>query len=273
MSKIIKSYCSLALSLCLVFPFVALADNETQEVKASVAVSAVVPTTVCAQYSSIVSNVSEILSDGSQKVTFTVVVKSCSENPIEDAVLELGSNRGAIDKVNQVDEDGNIITSGDGQGVTGTTDANGYIFFQAYSAVAGKSTFTAIADGQLTIGQVQITFLTLPTPHNVDVVVEVPDIISSTGEITLFRPGEYDIDEDTLVNTTMKIIIPIWVFYGAILLVLVDILMFLTIIILILKVRKRQKTEITELAEDTELLKKEAAEIEQFVAKEKEENK
>lgn len=273
MNKFVKLWCGLTFSLCLLLPLATLADSESGEVKASVAVNAVVPTVACAQYSSIVSNVSEILSDGSQRVTFTIVVKNCAEEAIEDAVVELGTNRGAIDKIDQVDADGDVMASGDGQGVVGTTDANGYLFFQAYSSVAGKSTFTATVDGQLMIGQVQITFLTLPTPHNIDVVIEVPDIISDTGEITIFKPNEYDIDEDTLVNTTMKIVIPIWVFYGTIFLILLDFLMFLTIIILILKVRKKQKAEMVELAQDTELLRKEAAEIEQLVTEEKEETK
>jgi hypothetical protein len=246
------------------FPFVTNADIDNPEVKANMIVTAIVPTKACGQYSSVVSNVAEILSDASQKATITVKVFDCANLAISGSEVTITSNRGSIDKINQVDSDGDIIVSGDGQGLSALTDINGFLFYQVYSSVAGESTYTARVDSQLDIGQVKITYLPLPFPKNISVVVEVPKIIAPSGEITIFKPKNYDIDREKLVNLTMELTIPVWVFYLVTFISISNVLMFLTIMLLVFRIRKMQKVELADLKLDTELLQKEETEIEKI---------
>lgn len=243
-------------------PFSAFAIDDAPEVKADVSVAAVVPTKACPQYSSIVSNVSEILSDMSQKGTITVKVFDCSNVAISGAIVKLSSNRGAIDRLNKVDSTGTVQASGDGQGLSALTDINGFAFYQVYSNVAGESLYTARVDEQLDIGQVKITYLPLPFPKNISVVVEVPKVIAPEGQITIFKPKNYDIDKEKLVNLTMELRIPSWVFYLTIVVVLINIFMFLTIMLLMMRIRIIQQKE-------EKILEKEESEIEKLVETEK----
>lgn len=242
------------------------ARAEEQEVKASLSVSATVPSKACPQYSSVKSNVAELLSDASQKAVITVILKDCNKLALAGTPVLLTSNRGALDKIQNVDDKGVVITSGDGLGVAGTTDANGYLFFEVYSRVPGESIVTARADNLLDIGMVKLTFLPLPFPRNLIVVAEVPRIISPSGAITIFRPKNLDFDREKLVNLTMELRIPVWVFYLAITMAAVNFLMFLTIMILVFRIRKMQNKEITVLEEEKAALEKTEAEIEQLTA-------
>jgi hypothetical protein len=244
-------------------PALALAE-EVGEVKANVSVDALVPTTACAQYSSFTANNSQILSDATQKITFTVLVKNCSEVPLTDALVTITSNRGAVDKVDNVDEDGNVIDTGDGVGISGKTDANGYAFFQGYSGVPGEAIFSANVDSQLALDQIKITFLPLPFPKSISVVVEVPRIISPSGIITIFKPKDFDVDRDKLVNMTMELRIPSWVFYLFIFVILLNTTMFATITALTIKIGNLQKVEIEHIEKEEEILAKEEKEIEKL---------
>lgn len=243
---------------------VALAADPEPEVKAAVSVSATVPSKVCPQYSSLAVNVTEILADDSQKAIITVKAMDCANRALPDVPLTITSNRGAIDKINFVDENGNVLELGDGTGVDGVTDENGFAFFQTFSNVPGKTTYTVMADGTVTVGQQEVTFLPLPFPKNVVVVAEVPAVISPSGLVTIFAPKDQDIDDDSLVNLTMELRIPVWVFYLSILLTVANLAMFAIILVLSLRIHKLQKVEIADLEAEKALLEKEEAEIEKI---------
>jgi hypothetical protein len=238
--------------------------EEIKDVKAAVTVAAVVPTRACPQYSSFVANNTQILADATQKITFTVIVKDCIQVPLANSQVTITSNRGAIDKIDYVDENGNVLDTGDGLGSSGITDANGYVFFEGYSGVPGEAVFSAKVDTFLDLNQVKITFLPLPFPKNITVALEVPKFISSTGIITIFRPKDYDVDKDKLVNMTMELRIPIWVFYLIIFVILLNTTMFSTIMALIFKIRKLQKVEIEHIEQEEQILNKEEQEIEKI---------
>jgi hypothetical protein len=251
--------------LCFcILPLSGVSAESEKEVKADVAVAAMVPTKACAQYSSITSNVSEILSDATQKATLTVLVKNCAEVAVENALVTITSNRGAIDKIRNVDENGVLVTSGDGVGIAAYTDVNGYAFFEAYSSIPGEALFTANVDNQLNIGQVKITFLPLPFPKSIVVVAEVPRILSPSGFITIFKPKDMDVNKDNLVNMTMELRVPVWVFYLTTFLMIAIFVMFLSILILSLRIHKLQGVEIAHIEEEEKILKKEEKEIEKI---------
>lgn len=243
-------------------PTLILADE--QEVKAAITVAAVVPSRVCVQYSNFTTNVSELLSDASQKATLTVKIEDCSQNPLDSVPIVITSNRGAIDSIDYVNSGGTVITSGNGLGVTGHTDTNGYVFFETYSNVPGEAIYNAKADDLFDVGQVKITFLPLPFPKNISVVIEVPKIISSSGIITLFKPKNFDLDKDKLVNLTMELRIPSWTFYLFIFVIILNITMFSTIMALMFRIKKLQKVEIEHIEQEEEILKKEEQEIEKI---------
>lgn len=240
---------------------------EEKEVKAAVSVEAVVPTTACAQYSSFTANVTEILADSTQKVTLTAIVKDCTNVAIEDALVTITSNRGGIDKIDSVDSNGNLQLAGDGLGISGETDSNGYAFFEAYSGVPGEALFSAKVDSLLNLNQIKVTFLPLPFPKSISVALEVPRFIAKSGVITLFQPKAQDIDKGKLVNMTMELRIPIWVFYFTVFVIFLNATMFVTILILLYRIRKIQKVEMADLETDKELLEKEEKEIETIANK------
>jgi hypothetical protein len=234
----------------------AIAEEE-KEVKALVAVAATVPSKVCPQYSSLTANVKEVLSDDSQKVTFTVQLKDCSENQLENIPVELKSNRGAIDKINKIGPSGQILQSGDGLGVSGVTDSNGFAFFESYSSVPGGAIFNLTADDQLTVGQLNIKYLPLPFPKNIIVVVEVPKFVSESGGITILKPAEVDYSDDKLVNLTMEVRIPVWVTYILAGFLTVNSLLFLLLLLSLFKLRNIQKLEQKDIEIDEAILRKE----------------
>jgi hypothetical protein len=258
--KIIYLGICLAIASMAFAPTFALAE-ESPEVKAAVSVAATVPSKICVQFSSFTSNVSEILSDASQKALFTVKLEDCSEIELKNTPVVITSNRGAIDKMEVVDSGGNVLSTGDGVGITGTSDNNGYIFFRAYSNIPGEAIFSARGDGLVDIGQLKLTFLPLPFPKNIVVVAEVPKIISPSGIITIFKPKNFDVDKDKLVNLTMELRIPSWVFYLFIFIILLNTTMFTAIMALVLKIRKLQRVEIEHIEHEEKILEKEVKEI------------
>lgn len=241
---------------------VQLFAQEEGEVKAAVSVAAIVPTKICTQYSSVVSNVTELLADNSQKSTITVHLRDCLQNSLPGLNVSLASNRGAIDKIDAVDENGEIIASGDGTGINGLTDLNGFAFFRLYSKVPGETTIIAKADsGLVELGSIKVKFLSLPFPTNIVIIAEVPDFIASSGQITIFKPKDLDINKENLVNLTMELRIPRAVFYFVIILIILNLSLFLIILYQTLRIRQLQKVEIAELKEEKELIIKEEAEI------------
>jgi hypothetical protein len=263
---VLNLFFCLTLLVTLLGPSLVYAE-EAGEVKAAVAVGATVPSKICPQYSSFVTNVTEILSDASQKALFTVHIKDCGQVELANTPLAITSNRGALDKLHVVDSIGNVIDTGDGLGLQGSTDANGFIFFQAYSNIPGEAIFSASGDNMVDLGQIKITFLPLPFPKNISVVAEVPKIISPSGLITLFKPKDYDVDRDKLVNLTMELRIPAWVFYVFILIIFLNTAMFSSIMALVFKIRAMQKVEIEHIEQEEEILKKEEQEIEKLAEK------
>jgi len=189
----------------------------------------------------------------------------CANLAYSGAEATLTSNRGAIDKISQVSSTGDVVKSGDGQGLSALTDTNGFIFYQVYSSVAGEAVYSARIDSELNIGQVKIVYLPLPFPKNISVVAEVPKLIFPSGAITLFKPKNDDIDREKLVNLTMELRVPVWVFYLVVSLVMTNLIMFFVIMLLIFRVRKMQKLELTKIGEETSLLKKEQEELESLI--------
>jgi hypothetical protein len=254
--------CAVSLALFAV-PDLTFAE-EIKEVKAEVSVGAVVPSKVCAAYSSFTANVNELLSDASQKALFTVHIKDCADLELANTPVWLTSNRGALDKLQVVDSVGNIIDTGDGLGLEGVSDANGFVFFQAYSSIPGEAVFTAKGDNMVNLGQVKITFLPLPFPKSISVVVEVPRILSPSGIITIFKPKNYDVDKDKLVNMTMELRVPAWVFYVFIFVLFLNTTMFATITALTIKIRSLQEVELEHIVHEEQILQKEEQEIEKL---------
>ncbi len=233
---------------------------------ASVNVGAIVPSKACPQYSSIVSNVSEILADNSQKVTITVKTYDCSNVALPDVPVVLRSNRGVLDNIyNQSAGVGNGL-----DGLRAITDENGFVFFEVYSSVPGEAIFTAVADDLVTIGDVKIKFLSLPFPKNVTVTIKVPSVIgritgNKINKITILQPEEMQYDETRTVNLGVQIDIPFWVALFIFISILLNILLLLVILILNIRLRVAQNKEVKEISKDTLLLEKEEEQIEEIL--------
>jgi len=244
------------------FAFPVLAE-ENGEVKAAVAVAATVPSDVCPQYSNVGINVTEILADASQKATITVTLKDCSQVPMADIDVEISTDRGGIDILKYVDENGNVQASGDGNGVRGKTDANGFAFFQISSRVPGKTTIRTKVDNLVDLNNLTLTFTSLPFPKTVTISVEVPKFIAPSGKITIFKPSQTDnvVNEEELVNLGVEVIIPQWSVVLGVGAVSLNFLLFIIIIVLIRRVKKIDIRE-EKIIENQEVLVEEIAQKE-----------
>jgi hypothetical protein len=184
-----------------------------------------------------------------------------------DIDVEISTDRGAIDTLNNVDADGSVITAGDGGGVSGKTDTNGYAFFQISSRVPGKTLISTKVDSMVDLNQLSLTFTPLPFPKYVTVSVQVPKIISPTGsgEVTIFKPSQTEeTSSQDLVTLGVKIVIPFWVVALLFGIFLLTVILFIVIVILFSRIKHLQKKEIAEIEETQELVKKEEEEIEKI---------
>lgn len=247
--------------------FVYADEQNKQEVKALMPVEATVHSKVCPEYSTFAVNVPEVLADASQRVILKVRTKDCSNNPLGKIPIELTSNRGAIDKIRNISPEGVIIDSGDGLGVGAKTDHNGFVFFESYSNLPGKTVFTLKVDGYLELGNVETRFLPLPFPKNLLVVVEVPKFISPTGGIAILNPSRSDFSEDGLVNLTMEVRVPIWLTFFLAVLISGGFFFFAVLLVAFLKLCKIQKTEEEDLEIDQKILEKVCEKKEGFYQK------
>jgi hypothetical protein len=243
------------------------ATADTGEVKAAVTVGTMISTSVCPQYSSVSINVTEILADVTQKALITVVTKNCNQQAVPNSGVELTSNRGAIDSIDQVDANGSLIKRGDGLGLTGTSDGNGYTFFHVYSVVPGEALFSSVVDDQITLGQVKCTFLTPPVPKNISIAIEVPKIISPNGKITLFQPKSQDFDPQKLVNLGFELLLPAWISELTAALILLVFIFVIWTIILLLRIGHLQKKTYKELEVETAIVKDEEKELKELTKK------
>ena len=256
---------ALIIGICLLFGFshtLFAADSE-KEVKASLSISATVPTVACAQFSSVTKNVSDLLSDSSQRVLITAKVNDCTNQPIVAASVIVTSNRGQIDTITPVTSSGTPITIPIGQ-KGGLTDVNGYAFFEVRSNVPGEALFSTLIDGTISLDQTKIIFLPLPFPKNVTVTIEVPRILAKDGNITLFRPAEQEIDKEKMVNMGVEFRLPQWVGWLLFGLFFLNVILFAVIIFLSVRIGRYQKITLAKADKELDILAKEEKEIEEI---------
>lgn len=267
-----KYLISVAFALLLVAvycsPVRAATAEPTGEVKANVTIGAIVATTVCPQYTTLSLNVAEVQTDVTQKATLTIVTKDCNDTPVVGTRINVVSNRGAIDSIEQVDADGNILRRGDGLGTEGVSDSNGYAIFNLYSLIPGEALFTAIADDQLTLGQVKVTFFSPPISKNITISIEVPKVISPNGKIILFRPKDLELDQQRLVTMGMELRLPFWILVVVVVVASITIILAIVTAILLLRIAYLQKKTFLELETEVGIVKNEQEEIEKIINKE-----
>ena len=249
-------------------PVRAAIAEPTGEVKANVTIGAIVATTVCPQYSTVSLNVAEVLADVTQKATLTIVTKDCNEIPVPGTRINIISNRGAIDSIEQVDADGNILRRGDGLGTEGVTDSNGYAIFNLSSLIPGEALFSARADDQLLLGQVKVTFFAPPISKNITISVEVPKVISPNGKIILFRPKDQELDQQRLVTMGMELRLPFWLLLVVVAVASITIILAIATAILLLRIAYLQKKTFLELETEVGIVQNEQEEIEKIIDKE-----
>ncbi|NTU70065.1 hypothetical protein HGB13_04620, partial [bacterium] len=248
--------------IILAFTLFVLLVSATKPIFAeTVPVNALVPSKVCLQYSSIKSNVSDLLADLSQKAIMTVKIHDCSDNALKDIPVTLSSNRGEIDWIRASTSNGDILDLIDNS-ATQDTDENGFAYFRVASKVPGEVQFKLLADTLVEFEAIKIKFLPLPFPTNVTVSVEVPSFINQDKKITLFKPAGSDgIDREKLVNLGVEIIVPFWLVVLVLVLLSLTPLLFVLIILLLGRIKKAEKHNELCLEKEEKLLEDEAGEL------------
>jgi hypothetical protein len=264
----------------------------------TIPVGATVPSKINLQHSSFISNTDQVLADNSQKITLTIKVFDSNDNPLANVPVLLKSNRGVLDwiqnvtgndsgvsyvgrqladaSIDDLSDSQGVISEGNGlDGVTGHSNTDGLVYFNVYSTVPGNATFTATGDNLVTIGVVQVDFLPLPFPANVTVNLEIPKIIAplfggnKTGEVTVVSPTKQAFNNEQSVNLGVKVNIPFWIVFLVFLSFVLNVVFMFLLVIFALWTKITQRKEVKEIKKDTNLLEKEAAEIEALVDKNK----
>ena len=242
---------------------------KANEVEAAedVNVNAFIESDVSEINSTVATNVNEVLADSSQSVIITVTLKDGDGNPLPNLRVKIVSNRGEIDQIEAVEfRDGefHVLTEGveylSLAGIITEADENGVIMFRVSSSVPGEATFLITADTVVEFDPINITFLPLPFPKKVTVILEVPSLFTPDKEITIFNPGEEsdisNIDREKLVNAGMKIKIPFSVFLAITVVVLLNVILFLVIVLLLRRIKKIEKIEEKKIDKEEKLLEK-----------------
>jgi hypothetical protein len=277
---------SVALLLTLFgFVFVPDARATEQEVKASVAVGALVPTTVVADESIATISTQKVLADDSQSATISVVTKDASENPVVNAFVFVYSNRGSIDEIVPLDANNNEIsraiwgvsvahaatkTINGNTGAIVQTDATGQAHFKIRTKVPGEAIITVMIDGQIKLAEFKVTFLALPFPKYVSIGFQVPKFINKTGEISVLKPTPESESaaqtEGGVVNLGAHLVFPFWVVSLITLLIILTPILFAVILFLLARIKRISKEEKVEIEKTEQLVEKEEQEIEKLAA-------
>lgn len=146
----------------------------------NVTVTAVVPTKVDLEESTLTITPTEILSDGAETAIATVTLIDESGEPLNSIVVKVTTNRGEIDTVKAYEgstlSDDNIAQ----------TDSNGVARFAIRSAVAGTATVSAVVDysEDVLARTASLTVKSLPVITQVSVSVNIPGV----GKIDIIKP-------------------------------------------------------------------------------------
>jgi len=187
--------------------------NQKGEVKAeNVNVSAIVPSDVSKSKSQIVLNAKETLVDPeNHSILLSIYLYDNSSNPLSDLWVEISSNRGGVDIIEEV-----LCTEFEENSGSAKckTDANGQASFKISSYTPGEVTLSITADTIVEFDAVKIKFLPLPFPTNLTLVLHIPWLDK---ELTLLAPpaeaeemSKAQIEAQKLANTGTKINIPFW---------------------------------------------------------------
>lgn len=250
------------------------------EVKAAVAVAAVVPTRVSEINSSITVNKKEALSDKKDFFLVTVKLRDKDNSPLPDIRVSLSSVRGEIDRIEAVGISGGTVTilGGDPPYMT-RSNAEGFAFFKVTSSVPGETAFTALVDSLVTLPSetvsLTVKFLPLPFPENITISIAVPSIISPDGKITIFEPKdkESSIDRDKLVDLGTELIVPFYVLVIILILSSISPILIIIVMMLLRRIRKLNLKEIKVLGDEDIILEKEEKTLEAIADKQEKEEK
>lgn len=234
-------------------------------------VSALVPSKVSAEKSQVQSSVSEILAELSQRVVITINLKDKDGNSLPNIKVELYSNRGEIDSVTAIKaKDGNLSVLSPEEKTDNNinqTDEKGTAIFKVSSTVAGEAILIPIADNIVQLPPIKIKFLPLPFPENVTVSIDVPTFINPQGKIVLFKPTEYTIDKQKLINKGIEIRIPTSLFLALAFIILIFPILFFAIFRLIRKVKKAEEKEVSYIKNEHDYLKRQTELLEKIAQK------
>lgn len=268
--------------LILFLPLFAVFSAE-KEVKAAVTVAAVVPSKVSTSYSETTISPTKVLADASQSAVVSVILKDSTQSPMEGISVCAYSNRGAIDKIIEVDASGNPVASApwglsvalaatnviNGNTCTvATTDTSGRAYLRVTSNVPGEAIITIIADNLVKLAELKLTFLALPFPKYVSIGFEVPKFISKSGEVTIFKPSGGGPENTEMVNLGVRIVIPFWVVMLLIIFTILTPIMFFIIIALLGKIKRLGKEQKEEIEKTEQIVEKEAEKIDEIAEKE-----
>lgn len=232
--------------LLAVFALFSFSEALAQSSSGQVNVSASVPSPVDPLKCEVIFSATEILADpSSHSILITVYIKDNLNNPVVNRQIKVVSNRGAVDIIEAL--------TGPGIGTNETqSDINGMAQFRLSSFSSGEAEITVIADNVINLGPYKVTFLPLPFPANLTVVVPIPWLGK---EIPIIVPPEQKLtlkqeEAKRLVNLGAKIAVPFW--FSILIIFMFLIMPALVVFSLLLRIRKLHRMQEKQLSMLTE---------------------